>query len=68
MDVNKEIRIMLIESDMNLTQLAKKYGEMRGKECTLTNLSQRLINNKMGFYDVEMLAKIMGYKIKFEKE
>lgn len=68
MDVNKEIKIMLIESSMNLTQLAKEYGKMRGKECSLANLSQRLINNKMGFYDVEMLAKIMGYKIKFEKQ
>lgn len=68
MSIKKEIKHLLVESDITLTELAQKIGKARGEEYAVQNLSKKINRETIPYTEVEMIAKLLGYKIKFEKE
>lgn len=60
-----EIKNLVIDRDMTLTQLAQEIGRSQNKEYSLASLSQKLRNETISYKEVKLIAKLLGYKIKF---
>lgn len=60
MDIAKEIKKILIDKDMTLTDLAEKLG------VTQQNVSAKLKKNDMRISEVERIATLLGYELKLE--
>jgi hypothetical protein len=67
MSVREHIKMLLVKEYMTLTDLAKLASEVSNKTITLDSISRKLQKETMKFNEAEFLAKVMGYKIKFEK-
>ena len=52
-DISKEIKKLLIDSDITLTELARKISNVKNKHYTVQNLSQKLKN---GDYDLAVVC------------
>ena len=51
--------------DLLLKQLAQKIGEIQNKNYYLASLSQKLRNETISYKEIKLIAKILGYQIKF---
>ncbi len=60
-----EIKNLVIDRDMTLTQLAAQIGKLQNKRYSLASLSQKLCNETITYKEVKLIAKMLGYKIKF---
>jgi hypothetical protein len=67
MDIRKEIKILLLENDLNLTELAKKIAEAKGCHYSVQNLSNKLKKGSITFNELQLIADILNYEIKLEK-
>lgn len=67
MSVRKSIKMLLIQENMTLTELAKIASEVTGSKYTVDSLSRKLQNETMKYNEAEMLINSIGYKITFEK-
>ncbi len=68
MSVSEDLKILLLKEKTTITELAKLATEKSGKNYTVFGISQKLARNSMKYDEVKFLARILGYKIKFEKE
>ncbi len=68
MTVREDIKILLVKENTTLTSVAKKLSEILDKNVTVDSLSQKLRKGSMKYDEVKLIAKILGYKINFEKE
>jgi hypothetical protein len=68
MSVREDIKILLAKENITLTELAKELSNLTNKTVTLDSLSQKLRRSTMKYDEVKLIAKSLGYKIKFEKE
>lgn len=68
MSVREDIKILLVKECTTLTAIAKKLSDKLDKNVTVDGLSQKLRKGSMRYDDVKLIAEILGYKIKFEKE
>ena len=60
MDIAKEIKKILIDKDMTLTDLAEKLGG------TQQNVSAKLKKNDMRISEIEKILGVLGYKLDVE--
>ena len=60
MDIAKEIKKILIDKDMTLTDLAEKLG------ITQQNVSAKLKKNDMRISEIEKILGVLGYKLDVE--
>ena len=60
MDIAKEIKKILIDKDMTLTDLAEKLG------VTQQNVSATLKKNDMRISEIEKILGVLGYKLDVE--
>lgn len=67
MSVRTSIKMLLLQENMTLTELAKIATENTGKLYTVDSLSHKLQNETMKFNEAEMLIDCLGYKINFDK-
>lgn len=58
MDTTKKVKMLLVECNMNVTQLAEKIGTSQ------PNLSKKMKNNSLSVADLEKIAEAL--KINFE--
>ncbi len=68
MEIRVEIKKILLENNMTLSDLAKRIGEEKGTNYSIQNLSSKLRRGTVNFNELQMITKILGYKVKFEKE
>ena len=61
MDLEKEIKKMLIDNDMSVTELAEKL------DTTRQNLNNKLKRKDMKVSDLNAILKVLGYRIEFVK-
>ena len=59
-DVEKEIRKLLIEEDKTLSWLSKSL------KTSQSNLSKKLKRNNFCTKDIEKIANVLGYDLKIE--
>lgn len=67
MSVREDLKILLVKEKMTLTELAREATNQSGKKYTIYGLSQKIVKNTMKYDEMVFLAKILGYKVKFEK-
>ena len=60
MDIAKEIKKILIDKDMTLTDLAEKLG------VTQQNVSAKFKKNDMRISEIEKILGVLGYKLDVE--
>lgn len=65
MDISKEIRKLLIDADLTLTQLAQKISQSKKKHYTVQNLSQKLKNGTINAKEIEIILDCIGYTAYF---
>ena len=63
MSICNDIRQLLIDKDMTLTQLARVIADKKGKNFSIQNLSQKLKNNTVTLREFEIILDALDYKI-----
>ena len=64
----EQVKVLLAQEFITLKDLAKALGKELGKKYTSDNLSHKLRSGSLPYNEVVIIARILGYKIKFEKE
>lgn len=65
MDISKEIKKILIDADITLTQLAQKIAQSKNKHYTVQNLSQKLKSNTINAKEIQIILDALDYRIYF---
>jgi len=65
MDISKEIKKLLIDADITLTELARIIAETKDKHYSVQNLSQKLKNNTINAREIEIILDALDYRICF---
>lgn len=68
MSARETVKIMLLKRCMTITKLAEKMSEYTGEKYTRQSLSNKLSRNSLRYDEVEMIAKILNFKIVIEDE
>lgn len=63
----EQIKVLLAQEIMTLKELAPALGKELGKKYSADNLSHKLRNGTIPYNEMVIIARILGYKIKFEK-
>lgn len=58
--MTKQIKILLLENDMTITELANKLG------CTPQNLSGKFKRDNFTENELRQIADILGYELKID--
>ena len=64
----EQIKSILAQEGLMMKDLAVELEKELKKRYTLDNLSKKLRNGTIPYNQVVLIADILGYKIKFEKE
>ncbi len=64
----EQVKVLLAQEVMTLKDLASILSRELGKKYTPDNLSQKLRKGTIPYNEMVIIAKILGYKIKFEKD
>ncbi len=65
MSLCNEIRKLMIDNDVTLTQLAKVISDKKSKHYTIQNLSQKIRNNTLNSTEIDIILDTLGYRIIF---
>ena len=60
-----EIKILAMERDLTLTQVASLLSEKLNKKYSLNNLSQQLRKETIPYREIKLIAEILDYDIRF---
>ncbi len=67
MDVSRTIKIFAAQENISVAELVRRFAKYSGKEYSTQSFSNRLRNGTVHYNEVVQIAKMLGYKIKFEK-
>lgn len=65
MDAKKEVKILLSKKAWTMKTLAQKMSEKSGKFYSQQNLNYRLRTNKLKLAEMDLICKLLGFKIIF---
>lgn len=65
MTIGNEIRKLLFDKDVTLTQMADIIAKEKNKPYSVQNLSQKLKSNTLYLNELEIILKYLGYEIRF---
>ncbi len=65
MSVRKEIKRLLVEKDITLSELARLISEKKGQRVSVQSLSNKLGNETISYVEIKLIAEILGYKVEF---
>lgn len=66
-NVRELVKMMLLWRNVSLSALAKHLNSEFGYSTSQSNLSRKLINETIKWKEVQDIATLLGYKIKFEE-
>ena len=66
--VKKQIKILLLQEDMLLKELASELSKKTDKNYTPDSLSHKIARNSITYSEMVCIADILGYEIKFIKK
>lgn len=64
----EQVKVLLAQEVITLKELASALSKELGKKYTPDNLSHKLRSGSIPYNEMIIISKILGYKIKFEKE
>ena len=65
MQVRKDIRMLLLENDMTITDIAREMTKKTGKYFSRSNISQKLLRGTLKYEEALLIGEILGYDLKF---
>jgi len=65
MNISNELRKLMIDADITLTELASIIAKEKNRHYTIQNLSQKIRNNTLNAKEIDIILKVLGYKIYF---
>jgi hypothetical protein len=68
LSIKEEIKIALIKSGLNLTQLNDELNKRRKTNYSVQNLSNKLTRGSLKYREAEEIADIIGFKIEWMKK
>lgn len=68
MDNRSYIRSLMVLHKISVKELAQKMTGITGKKYTRDSLNGKLSRDTLTLKECQVIARILGYKIKFEKE
>lgn len=63
--LKEQIKILLLERDMRMKDLAKALEDKLGKPFSPTNLSARLKRGSLNYNEIIAVCEILGYELEF---
>lgn len=66
--VREQVKVLLAQEVMTLKDLAEALGKELGKKYSADNLSQKLRSGSVRYNEMVIIAKILGYEVKFVKK
>lgn len=64
--LKEQIKILLLERDMKMKDLAQALSEKREKPFSPTNLSARLKRGSLTYNEIIAICEILQYQIEFK--
>lgn len=68
MNLKEEIKILLIKSEMSMTELVKRLNEKHNRNDTVQNLNGKLTRETIKYTEILEIADILGYEIKWQSK
>jgi hypothetical protein len=68
MPAREQVKFLLFKKNMTIIELAKELTQKTGKKYTRQGISNKLHRGTLRFDEVEEIAKVLGYEIKFEEK
>ena len=68
MSVRKEIKRLLLESDMTLSELSSLLGQRLNRNYSIQSLSNKLGNETISYVEIKLIADILGYNVEYKKK
>ena len=65
MDICKEIKKILVDKEITLTELAKRISDAKNKHYSVQNLSQKLKNGTINAKEIQIILSAVDYKVCF---
>lgn len=65
MGVKKDIKMLLLENDITITDIAKEMTQRTGKYFSRSNISQKLLRGTLKYEEAQLIGDILGYELKF---
>ena len=65
MTLCNELKKLMVDKDITLTQLAKTIAEKKGKHYTIQNLSQKMRSNTLNANEIDIIVNALDYRIIF---
>ncbi len=65
MSIINELKKILLDVNINLTELAQALGKRLNKPYSMQNLSNKLRNETITHREMIIIADILGYDLKF---
>lgn len=65
LQAREQIKVLLAQKAMSLTELAKILTEKTNKKYTLSSLSQKLSRGTITYNEMLSIAGVLGYKMEF---
>lgn len=62
MDIKKEIKKLLIEKGLNMSQLVEMINQKTGNNDSLQNLSGKLNRNTLKFREADEILEVLGFQ------
>ena len=67
MNIRAQINFWLSLNQYNYEKLAAEMTKLSGKKYTRGSLNGKLVRDTLTFNELELIAKILGYKIEFSE-
>lgn len=68
MKIINELKKILLDVNVSLTELAEALGARLSKPYSMQNLSNKLRNETITYREMLIIADILGYDIKFVRK
>lgn len=66
MSAKETVKIMLLKRAMTVKKLAEKMSDFTGRKYTRQSLSNKISRSSLKYDEVEIIAKILDFKITIE--
>lgn len=67
MDVKKVLNILAAKEGVNSSELAKRLATYTNRKISVTSFLNRMNTGTIRYNEVDKIAEMLGYQIKFEK-
>ena len=65
MSVRTDIKTLLAENGVSITEIAAELSRITGKTYSRSNISQKLMRKTLKYEEAKIIGQALGYDLKF---